>query len=99
MRSLHFDRTRFRQFWKKDYQGALADFDRAIQIDPNIVEVYNYRGNLKGNILQDYQGALVDFNRAIQLKPNYALLYKNRGVLKFVHFWFDYWQRNNCTET
>lgn len=70
------------KFNKQDYKGALADLNRAIQLDSNFVEAYNYRGNLRQNKLQDYQGALADFNRAIQLNPSYALLYKNRGFLK-----------------
>jgi tetratricopeptide (TPR) repeat protein len=73
------------KFKKQDYQGALHDYNRAIKLNPNFVEAYNYRGNLKQNKLQDYKGALADFNRAIQLEPNYALLYKNRGVLKVAH--------------
>ena len=71
------------KFYQQDYRGALADYNRAIQLDSNFVEAYNYRGNLKQNKLKDYQGALADFNRAIQLAPSYALLHKNRGVLKF----------------
>jgi tetratricopeptide (TPR) repeat protein len=74
------------KFYRQDYRGALADFNRAIQTDPNFVEAYNYRGNLKRNNLKDYQGALADFNRAIQLAPNYALLYRNRGVVKLTGF-------------
>jgi tetratricopeptide (TPR) repeat protein len=70
------------KFWKQDDQGALADFDRAIQLDPNFVEAYNRRGHLKRNRLKDYQGALADFNRAISLEPNNAFLYTNRGILK-----------------
>jgi tetratricopeptide (TPR) repeat protein len=27
-----------------DYAGAIADFDRAIKIDPNLVKAYNNRG-------------------------------------------------------
>jgi tetratricopeptide (TPR) repeat protein len=71
------------KFYRQDYRGALADFNLAIQTDPNFVEAYNYRGNLKQNRLKDDRGALADFNRAIQLAPNYALLHRNRGVLKF----------------
>jgi tetratricopeptide (TPR) repeat protein len=70
------------KFYRQDYRGALADFNLAIQIDPNFVDAYNYRGSLKQNILKDDRGALADFNRAIQLAPNYDVLYRNRGVLK-----------------
>ncbi|PSB42302.1 tetratricopeptide repeat-containing S1 family peptidase [Chamaesiphon polymorphus] len=65
-----------------DAQGALADFDRAIQINPNSAPVYNHRGVLKMDKLKDTQGALVDYNRAIQIDANAADAYNNRGILK-----------------
>jgi Flp pilus assembly protein TadD len=67
---------------KKDYRGALAEFNRAIQLNPNLAIAYNYRGILKGEKIGDSQGALADYNRAIQLNPNDAKAYNNRGILK-----------------
>ncbi|WP_310485543.1 tetratricopeptide repeat protein [Chamaesiphon sp. VAR_48_metabat_403] len=67
---------------KRDYQGAFADYNRAIQINPNYANAYYNLANLKKNNLQDYQGALADYNRAIQINPNYADAYNNRGILK-----------------
>jgi tetratricopeptide (TPR) repeat protein len=67
-----------------DYRGALADYNRAIQINPNLTDAYNYRGLLKENKLQDVRGALADYNRAIQLDPSYAKAYNNRGALKSI---------------
>jgi tetratricopeptide (TPR) repeat protein len=64
-----------------DYNGALVDFDRAIQIDPNFSYAYNARGAIKSES-KDFRGGLADFNRAIQLDPNLAGAYKNRAVLK-----------------
>ena len=64
---------------KGDYDRAIADFDRAIQLKPDYAEAYANRGwayNNKG----DYDRAIADFDRAIQLKPDYALAYANRGL-------------------
>lgn len=66
---------------KGDDRGAVADLDRAIQLDPNHAEAYNNRGYFKSK-LADIQGALADYNRAIQLNPKYAAVYSNRGLLK-----------------
>jgi tetratricopeptide (TPR) repeat protein len=66
---------------KKDYRGALSDFNRAIQLDPNFPYAYDGRGAIKV-VENDVQGALSDFNRAIQLDPNLAGVYKNRAFLK-----------------
>ncbi len=70
------------KYGKGDYQGELADYNRAISIDPNLAIAYNYRGLLKENKLQDIQGALADYNRAISIDPNYAIAYNNRAALK-----------------
>jgi tetratricopeptide (TPR) repeat protein len=67
---------------KKDYQGILADLDRAIQIDPNYAYAYAVRGTLKTVELQDVKGGLTDLDRAIQLNPNNADVYLSRGYLK-----------------
>jgi tetratricopeptide (TPR) repeat protein len=70
------------KYGKGDYEGSLANYDRAIQIDPNRAIIYYNRGSLKHIDFQDTQGALADYNRAIQLAPKFAEVYYNRGSLK-----------------
>jgi|TARA_B110000902_G_scaffold213257_1_gene244649 tetratricopeptide (TPR) repeat protein len=65
----------------KDYFGAIADYTKAIELNPNNVSAYGNRGNSKIN-LKDYSGAMLDFNKCIELKPNNSNSYGNRGVLK-----------------
>ncbi|MEK9149008.1 MAG: tetratricopeptide repeat protein, partial [Candidatus Desantisbacteria bacterium] len=65
----------------KDYPGALADYDQAINLNPNYALAYYNRGNAK-SALKDYPGALADYDQAINLNPNYALAYYNRGNAK-----------------
>jgi tetratricopeptide (TPR) repeat protein len=69
------------KYRQRDYRGALAQYDRAISLNPDLAAAYNYRGVLKEKI-QDIQGGLTDYNRAIQLDANYAEAYSNRGNLK-----------------
>jgi tetratricopeptide (TPR) repeat protein len=64
-----------------DIQGAIADFDEAIQLNPKFTEAYNNRGNARV-ILGDKQGALADFNKAIELNPKDSEAYNNRGNIR-----------------
>jgi tetratricopeptide (TPR) repeat protein len=58
-----------------DYSGAINDFSKAIELEPE-PEAFNNRGVVK-NELQDYQGAIDDFNKAIGIAPNLAGAYVN----------------------
>jgi S1-C subfamily serine protease/lipoprotein NlpI len=69
------------KYRNRDYRGALADYDRAIALNPKSAPAYNYRGVLKEKI-QDIQGGLADYNQAIALDANYGEAYNNRGKLK-----------------
>jgi tetratricopeptide (TPR) repeat protein len=65
-----------------DYRGALADYNKAISLNPKYAFAYINRGNLKKDQLNDPKGALADFNKAISLNPKLAAIYYNRGLLK-----------------
>ena len=65
----------------KDYQGAIADYNKAIEINPQYAFAYTNRGNSKSG-LKDYQGAIADFSKAIEINPEYANAYVNRGVVR-----------------
>jgi tetratricopeptide (TPR) repeat protein len=61
-----------------DLDKALADFDRAVEIDPNRADVLAERASVR---LQkgDVKGALQDLTSAIDRDPTNALLYANRA--------------------
>ena len=71
----------YEKFNNGNDQGAIVDFSKAIEINPNYSQAYNNRGTSKAN-LEDYQGAIVDYSKAIELKSNYVLAYYNRGSSK-----------------
>lgn len=62
-----------------NFQGAIEDYTRAIQLNPNDAIAYNNRGNAYLD-LNSPQTAIADYNRAIQIDPNYASPYYNRGL-------------------
>jgi len=66
----------------KDYQAAIADYDEAIRLNPELAEAFNNRGNAK-SALEDYQGAIADYDEAIKLNPELAEAFNNRGISKF----------------
>ena len=65
----------------KDYKGALANYNKAIEINPKLILAYNNRGNVKSD-LKDYKGAISDFNKALVINPKDVFSYSNRGLAK-----------------
>jgi tetratricopeptide (TPR) repeat protein len=66
-------------FDKGDLDLAIADFDRAIEQDPDFAEAYINRGTAYG-IKGDLNRAIAEFDLAIELDPAYAAAYYNRGI-------------------
>ena len=66
---------------QSNYDEAIADYNQAINLDPNYAKAYNNRGAVYYK-LDDFEKAIADYNQAINLDPNYALFYWNRGDLQ-----------------
>jgi tetratricopeptide (TPR) repeat protein len=64
-----------------DLEGAIAEYNTAIELDPQNAEAYNNRGNVY-TLLEDRRRAVADYTKAIDLDPNYAVAYYNRGLEK-----------------
>ena len=65
----------------QDFSGAITDFNKAIEINPQDEEAYSIRGLVKA-YLKDYNGAIEDFTKAIKINPQNECAYYNRGVAK-----------------
>ena len=52
-----------------DHPGAIADYDKAIELNPDDDAALNNRGLVKSD-LGDYQGAIEDLDKAIRLEPD-----------------------------
>ena len=63
-----------------DLAGAIQDYDRAIELDPQDPTAYNNRGNVRAE-QKDLAGAIQDYDRAIELDPQDPTAYNNRGGL------------------
>ena len=66
---------------KGDSYGAISDFTKAIEINPQDADAYNNRGWIKEK-LKVYNGAISDFTKAIEINPQDADAYYNRGKAK-----------------
>ncbi len=62
-----------------DYERAIADFNQAIQLEPDFVLAYVFRGAAFTR-LGEYDLAFKDLDQAIQLNPNSAIAYSYRGT-------------------
>lgn len=67
-----------------DLDSALADFDRAIKLDPQSAYAYYARGSALSE-LGRLDEAIADFDRAIEIDPKFALAYANRGMARLRH--------------
>ncbi|MCG9134067.1 tetratricopeptide repeat protein [Candidatus Poribacteria bacterium] len=68
----------------KDYTGAIEDFDKVIDLNPELGSffcIYDHRADAK-RYLRDYEGAIEDYNKAIQLDPKSDKAYNGRGIAK-----------------
>ena len=65
---------------KGQYDQAIANFDKAIEINPRYAEAYNNRGIAylrKGQ----YDKAISDFTKVIEINPKDAMAHENRGLV------------------
>lgn len=66
---------------KGDLDGAIADFNHAIEINPKHAEIHVNRGVAKAK-KGDLDGAIADFDHAIELDAKNLYAYWDRGLAK-----------------
>jgi tetratricopeptide (TPR) repeat protein len=67
------DTLGYRQYFHRDYDGAIQSFSQAIALNPNDYTAYVNRALVKG-LKQDYAGANADFTQALLLDQRYFRL-------------------------
>ena len=60
------------------HEEAIAEYTKAIELNPDNSTTYNRRGFAYDDLCQ-YEKAIEDYNKAIELNPGYAVAYNNRG--------------------
>jgi tetratricopeptide (TPR) repeat protein len=61
-----------------DFERAIADYDKAIQLNPADANAFNNRGVVYA-ARGDYSSAVADLTQAIQLEPDNPVAYYSRG--------------------
>ena len=71
----------------EDFQGAIASWDKALKLNPNLSEAWHNRGSALGR-LGRYEEAIQSFNRAINLTPSHDRAWNDRAhALYQLHKW------------
>ena len=65
----------------ENYKGALDDYKKSIEFNPNNARTYLEIGNAKLK-LNDYKGAILDYSKSIEIDSNNADSYHNRSIAK-----------------
>ena len=63
------------------YQEAIANFDKAVQLNPKTLYTYHKRGEAKA-ALGEHEAAIADFDKALQLNPEHADSYARKRAVK-----------------
>ncbi len=67
---------------KGEYEEAISDYTKALEIEPLSADVYANRGLAYSQIGQNDK-AISDFNEALEINPQYALAYNSRAVVYY----------------
>ena len=68
---------------KDQYDRAISDFTKAIEINPRLADGYFLRGSAHAQGKENYDQAINDFNKAIDINPLDNKSYSNRGKAWF----------------
>jgi tetratricopeptide (TPR) repeat protein len=71
------------KFDRQDFRGAINDFDKAIEINPNKEEAHINRGLVLDKLNEPFD-AIMAYKKAIEINPNNSDMYFNIGQDNFI---------------
>ena len=77
---------------ERDYPSAIECYTEALDLNPQLVYAYVYRGDTYQDGMRDYDSAIADYNKAIELYPNNtdANIYRSRGDAHYRTWNYDF---------
>jgi tetratricopeptide (TPR) repeat protein len=78
----YFERGNTKLNSNNDYLGAISEYNKAIELNPKLKNVYFARAIAKEK-LEDYRGAISDYTKDIVIVPINPGSYFNRGIVKY----------------
>ena len=70
-----------KQIWEeKDYEDAIADINKALELNPGNASFYIYKGKIYG-LKEDYAKAIEYLKKAIKAEPDFATAYAELGLM------------------
>ena len=67
-------------FFENRYEDAIAAYNQALQIQPDLADTWNNRGVVLTR-MQRYPEAIASYEQATTIRPNYPDAWNNRGVV------------------
>ena len=67
----------------RDVNGAIENYNAALKLNPDLVEIYNKRGVMKSQTW-NFNAAIKDFDKMIQINPENLYAYNNRAASKSI---------------
>jgi tetratricopeptide (TPR) repeat protein len=66
---------------EKEYDKAIGEYIRAIELNPDLAEAYNNRAYASYSKYDGTGNPLADLNRALELRPEFPHAYNTRGCV------------------
>lgn len=70
------------KFQKRQLREAIADFTKALSLEPENAEALLQRGNARVT-LREFEAGIADFDKALKIKPDASALHLSKGVALF----------------
>lgn len=72
------------RYRRGDYEGALSDFSKALELDPHYKKALNNRAVLQATVFKNFPAAHADFGKILAIDPGYSDAWLGRGTAFFL---------------